>query len=356
MSKKNTKTKSKAAPKAKVKVKAKPKVVKAAKKSPASKPKPKSKSAAKAKPAKKVAAVKAKAPVKKAAKGKVAPKAKVQAKKVVPAPKKVVGKVIAPKPLAAKHVAAKPIATKSVATKPIATKPVATKPIAAKPFVGKSVDAKSGKLAKVVPPAKATTDKVAPANAAPTPIFKSSSGRRRKKEKAPTVVKIEVPRNEIPAPPKNRPVIGRPAPFNRRPEPSLTRPKPVVEDSGKTRYSDNELEEFRAIINKKLEEASKELLLLQAQMTAANDHGTDDTASTFKILEDGSDSLAKEEAGQLAGRQKKFIEQLENAMIRIENKTYGICRVSGKLIPKERLRAVPHTTQTIEAKLNQYRD
>jgi len=129
-----------------------------------------------------------------------------------------------------------------------------------------------------------------------------------------------------------------------------------TEESGKNRYSDKELEEFRAIIVRKLEEATKELLNLQAQLTAANEHGTDDTASTFKILEDGSDSLAKEEAGQLAGRQKKFIEQLENALIRIENKTYGICRVTGKLIPKERLRAVPHTTQSIEAKLNQYRD
>ena len=330
MSKKNTKTKAKAAPKAKVKVKVKPKVAKAAKKAPASKPKAKSKPAVKAKPAKKVVAIKAKTPVKKVAKVKkvkVAAKAKVPAKKAAAAPKKVAAKIIAPK---------------QVAAKPLAAKPVAAKPV---------------KPTKVIPPAKVVNEKSAAwTNVAPTPIFKAPAGRRRKKEKAPTVVKIEVPRNEIPAPPKNRPVIGRPAPFNRRPEPSLTRPKPVVEDSGKTRYSDNELEEFRAIINKKLEDASKELLLLQAQMTAANDHGTDDTASTFKILEDGSDSLAKEEAGQLAGRQKKFIEQLENAMIRIENKTYGICRVSGKLIPKERLRAVPHTTQTIEAKLNQYRD
>ena len=324
MSKKKTKTKAKAAPKAKakvkVKVKVKPKAAKAAKKAPASKPKAKSKPAVKAKPTKKIAAIKAKAPVKKVAKVKkvkVVAKAKVPAKKAAPAPKKIAAKIIAPKPVAAKPV----------------------------------------KPTKVIPPAKVVNEKsAARTNVAPTPIFKAPAGRRRKKEKAPTVVKIEVPRNEIPAPPKNRPVIGRPAPFNRRPEPSLTRPKPVVEDSGKTRYSDNELEEFRAIINKKLEDASKELLLLQAQMTAANDHGTDDTASTFKILEDGSDSLAKEEAGQLAGRQKKFIEQLENAMIRIENKTYGICRVSGKLIPKERLRAVPHTTQTIEAKLNQYRD
>lgn len=130
----------------------------------------------------------------------------------------------------------------------------------------------------------------------------------------------------------------------------------LKEDLNKTRYNDKELEEFRQIILKKIQEANKELENLQAQMTSANEHGTDDTANTFKVLEDGSDTLAKEEAGQLAARQKKFIEQLENALIRIENKTYGICRVTGKLIPKERLRAVPHTTQSIEAKLSQYRD
>ncbi len=124
----------------------------------------------------------------------------------------------------------------------------------------------------------------------------------------------------------------------------------------KTRYSDKELVEFKELIIKKLEDARKELANLQAALNSSNEHGTDDTASTFKILEDGSDTLAKEEAGQLAARQRKFIEQLENALIRIENKTYGVCRVTGKLIPKERLRAVPHTTQSIEAKLQQYKD
>ena len=124
----------------------------------------------------------------------------------------------------------------------------------------------------------------------------------------------------------------------------------------KTRYSDQELQEFKEIIHAKLEDARRELANLQAQLTNSNEHGTDDTASTFKILEDGSDTLAKEEAAQLAARQRKFIEQLENALIRIENKTYGLCKVTGKLIPKERLRAVPHTTQSIEAKLNQYKD
>jgi DnaK suppressor protein len=130
----------------------------------------------------------------------------------------------------------------------------------------------------------------------------------------------------------------------------------LPEGANRARYSDTELEEFRGIILKKLEQAKKELDNLTQQITNPNDHGTDDTAGTFKLLEDGSETLMKEEAGQLATRQKKFIEQLENALVRIENKTYGICRVTGKLIPKERLRAVPHTTQSIEAKLNQYRD
>jgi DnaK suppressor protein len=136
----------------------------------------------------------------------------------------------------------------------------------------------------------------------------------------------------------------------------LAKKSRAKEEPNKARYTDKELEEFRILILDKIKEANRELVNLQQQMTTANDHGTDDTASTFKILEDGSDTLAKEEAGQLAARQKKFIEQLENALIRIENKTYGICRVTGKLIPKERLRAVPHTTQSIEAKLSQYRD
>lgn len=124
----------------------------------------------------------------------------------------------------------------------------------------------------------------------------------------------------------------------------------------KTKYNDKELEEFKVLINKKLEEARKELVSLQEVITNSDDHGTDDTAVSIKLMDDGSDSIAKEEASTLAIRQKKFIEQLENALIRIENKTYGICRVTGKLIPKERLRAVPHTTQSIEAKNNQYKD
>ncbi|MFN4233369.1 MAG: TraR/DksA family transcriptional regulator [Bacteroidia bacterium] len=117
----------------------------------------------------------------------------------------------------------------------------------------------------------------------------------------------------------------------------------------KTRYSDEELEEFRQIILKKLEEAHKDLALLKESLEN-KDNGTDDTSPTFKMIEDGSDVLSKEETAQLAARQQKFIQSLENALIRIQNKTYGICRATGKLIPKERLRVVPHATLSMEAK------
>ena len=127
-----------------------------------------------------------------------------------------------------------------------------------------------------------------------------------------------------------------------------------MKTTAKASYNDKELQEFKKIILQKLGDSRSELQNLQAIMNHSGDHGTDDTASTFKVLEDGNDSLAKEEAAQLAARQKKFIEQLEAALVRIENKTYGICRITGKLIPKERLRAVPHTTQSMEAKLKQY--
>ncbi|MEP7167776.1 MAG: TraR/DksA C4-type zinc finger protein [Bacteroidota bacterium] len=132
--------------------------------------------------------------------------------------------------------------------------------------------------------------------------------------------------------------------------------KTVDKMSERPRYKDSEMKEFKDLLLRKLEDARKELGNFQSAILNANEHGTDDTASTFKMLEDGSDTLAKEEASQLAQRQRKFIEQLENALLRIENKTYGICRVTGKLIPKERLRAVPHTTQSMEAKLQQHQD
>ena len=104
---------------------------------------------------------------------------------------------------------------------------------------------------------------------------------------------------------------------------------------------------------KKLAEAQKDYELLKSTLSHKDDHGTDDTSPTFKLLEDGSDVLSKEETAHLANRQEKFIQNLQNALIRIENKTYGICRVTGKLISKERLKSVPHATLAIEAKLEQ---
>ena len=124
-------------------------------------------------------------------------------------------------------------------------------------------------------------------------------------------------------------------------------------ENEKTRYSDAELQEFKELLLDKLRSAKEELNSLASSLSTPNANGTDDTAGTYKTLEDGSATLEKESINQLAARQKKFIEQLEAALVRIENKTYGICRETGKLIPKERLRAVPHTTLTMEAKLKQ---
>jgi len=119
----------------------------------------------------------------------------------------------------------------------------------------------------------------------------------------------------------------------------------------KTRYSDEELLEFKEIIIKKLDEAREGLKILTEAYTTQNANDTNDTSPSFKVLEEGSQVLSKEENGQLAARQQKFIRDLENALIRIQNKTYGVCRVTGKLISKERLRSVPHATLSIEAKL-----
>lgn len=118
----------------------------------------------------------------------------------------------------------------------------------------------------------------------------------------------------------------------------------------KTRYSDKELEEFKEIIVKKIDDAKTDLEMLKSSLSLKDDHGTDDTGRSFNMMEDGSDTLSKEEVAQLAARQEKFIRNLENALVRIENKTYGICRVTGKLIKKERLKLVPHATLSIEAK------
>ena len=123
-------------------------------------------------------------------------------------------------------------------------------------------------------------------------------------------------------------------------------------DSEKRRYTREELEEFRIIIEQKLVDARKDLELLRENFRCSSESDTSDTSPTFKVLEEGQNVLSKEENGRLALRQEKFSESLENALIRIENGSYGICRATGKLIPKERLRIVPHATLSVEGKLS----
>lgn len=126
-------------------------------------------------------------------------------------------------------------------------------------------------------------------------------------------------------------------------------------DTTKSRYSDAELKEFKNVIDSKLTEAREDYDLLKKTLSHTDDNGTNDTSPSFKMMEDGSDTLSREETAQLAGRQEKFIKHLEDALIRIENKTYGICRATGNLIRKERLMLVPHATLSIAAKEAQNR-
>ena len=310
----NKKAKAKAKPVAKKVTKP---VKKVSKPAPKSKVKPVAKKSAKAKPiAKPLAKKVAKPAVKKATKP-VAKKAlKPIAKKVIKPVAKKVSKPIVKKP------AAKPVAKKIV---PVAKPAKAAALVVSKPLakaVTKPVVVKENKPSSI--PLKKKAEKFTNGNIA--------------RDINPTITNL----------PKQQPMQSKAG--------TLPPTQYNSDGSEKIRYTDAELNEFKNLIVKKIEDAKQEYVLQQQQINSANEHGTDDTASTFKMLEDGSETLAKEEAAQLAARQRKFIEQLENALLRIENKTYGICRVTGKLIPKERLRAVPHTTQSIEAKLMQYKD
>jgi RNA polymerase-binding transcription factor DksA len=207
--------------------------------------------------------------------------------------------------------------------------------------------AKAAKKTAKAKPAK-TTKKAAPKKKAPA------------KKVAPkkTIVKKEIaPKKAVPV--KVTTVPARPAPPQLVNFPVLTqRPiahKPAKSASAKddrTRYSDNELKEFEILINDKLEKARGEYKILKDTLSRDNDSGTDSTSGgNTKVLEDGAETAEKENLSQLAARQQKFIANLENALVRIKNGTYGICTVTGKLISKERLIAVPHTTQSIEAKM-----
>ena len=331
------------------------KAAKPAKKAVAKKPAKKAAPKKAAKPAKKSApkkVVKKSAPKKAAAKKAPVKKtiAKKLVKKVAPkkaakkiAVKKIVVKKIAPKKAAAKKAPAKKIVTKKVVFKKTAPKKMAPKKVLPPPaktswelkMEAKRVDFERRALAE----RKRLNEKpipLAPKKTPPTP---------KKKQELSIDMDDDVVMDEAPM------IVEYKTPSIRKPMGPA--PIPHINNDKRTRYTDAELKEFKQLIIKKLTEAQKDYELLKSTLSHRDDHGTDDTSPTFKLLEDGSDVLSKEETAHLAGRQEKFIQNLQNALIRIENKTYGICRATGKLISKERLRSVPHATLAIEAKLIQ---
>jgi len=323
--------------------------------------KPAAKPAKKAAPAKKVAPkpVKKSAPVKKVAKP--APKA------AKPAPKPVAKKPIVKKPTA--KPASKPVAKKSAPVKKTAPTP-AKKVVVAKPVAKKAAPAPAKKVVVAKPVAKkaapAPVKKVAEVKKpapAPTPVVKE---RKQEPVKAPVPKAIVKPNQLIKASVKNPKDIKIPAPkpvalpkintkTSRTYQPDFT--KSVLDqqknDPGApmARYSDNELMEFKELIYRKLEAAKKELNYLQGLITRKDETGGDESENRYMTMEDGSLSMEREQLSQMASRQITFIDHLEKALMRIENKTYGVCRVTGKLIDKARLRAVPHATLSIEAKM-----
>lgn len=277
-----------------------------------------------AKTAKKTTPVKKSAPAKKpaakaTASAKVAkPAAKASLVKHAPA-KKTAKPALVPK----KSVAAKPIAAAKTIKKVEVKKPTtnSTPPVEKK-------EVKKAETKKVEAPAP--TPAPAPA---PQPVAK-------KPAPAPKPAKLEMPKINTTT--------------SRKYEPEFTKSvldQPEVTHSGPSmRYSDGELQEFRELIQKKLDQAKKELTYLQGLITRKDEMGGDDTDNRYLTMEDGSMSMEREQLAQMASRQINYTDHLEKAMMRIENKTYGICRVTGKLIDKARLRAVPHATLSIEAK------
>jgi len=240
-------------------------------------------------------------------------------KKTAKPAKKAVAKA---KPAAkAKKVA--PAKAKKVAKKVAAPKKVAKKPVVAKKVAPKAAPKKVAKKAEV------------------KPVLKRAAEPAPKKEHRPIAPPIKLSPSQLNIFPiiNQRPIAHKPA-------------KPSTMSEDKTRYSDDELKEFETLIIGKLDKAKEEFRILKETLNRNNDAGTDATSGgNTKVLEDGAETAEKENLSQLAARQLKYITNLENALVRIKNGTYGICSVTGKLIPKERLIAVPHTTQSIEAKM-----
>ncbi len=285
-----------------------------------------------AKPVKKTAPVKKNAPVKKAAPAKKSAPKKAVAHK--PAPKAVAKKTVkkiekiikkAPKKAIVVKKAAKPVvkaAPKKTVSKPM-TKKIEVKKPAAKPVPVKKATEKLVAPAKVVAPVKAKSPekakdiKITPAKPVVLPKINTKTSRKYQPDFTKSV--LDQPKHDLGAP------------INR--------------------YNDTDLAEFREIIQRKLDSAKKELAYLQGLITRKDEMGGDNDDARYMTMEDGSMSMEREQLSQMASRQITFIDHLEKAVMRIENKTYGICRVTGQLIDKARLRAVPHATLSMEAKM-----
>jgi len=235
-----------------------------------------------------------------------------------------------------KAVAAKP--KKAVAKK---AKP-APKKVKVKKSAPKAAAPKSHKAAPKVAPKKVVAEKKVVAKKAPATVKKSQPAVDPSSAQATSAARIAAAAQlNFFQMPNQRPMAHKPA-------------KPSSTSQDKTRYSEEELKEFQVLINRKLEKAREEYKILKETLNRNNDEGTDATSGgNTKVLEDGAETAEKENLSQLAARQQKYITNLENALVRIKNGTYGICSVTGKLISKEPLIAVPHTTQSIEAKLMQ---
>jgi len=291
------------------------------------------KKAAPKKAAKKAAPKKAASkPLKKAAKAPVA-KSKPNSKQAPKKAEKLVKKPVVPAKKAA------PVKKAPVAKKPEPKKtvPVAHPPV--KPAVKPTEAKKAAKVPEVKKPVEAKHVEVKPA------------------EIKPVAIKPPAPK-PVPAKPVAMPKIN--ATTSRKYEPDFTKSvldQPSTIMNGPTlRYSDSELQEFRDLIARKLDAAKKELSYLHGLITRKDEMSGDETDNRYMTMEDGSLSMEREQLSQMASRQHDFIDKLEKALVRIENKTYGICRVTGKLIDKARLRAVPHATLSIEAKMGMSRN
>jgi len=270
---------------------------------------------------------------KKAAKAK--PAAKSKAKKIA----KTKVKKAPTKKAPAKKVATrnKPVAKKTAPKKAIAKKAVVSKPVAKK------------EVSKKVAPKKDALKKPLKKAVAVKPVEKEIAPARKKVQKEIAVAPTPAPTPAVPKPaPPQLNIFPVP---NQRP---IAHKQVKASSSGdeRTRYTEDELNEFEALILRKLDKSREEYKILKETLNRNNDEGTDATSGgNTKVLEDGAETAEKENLSQLAARQQKYITNLENALVRIKNGTYGICSVTGKLIPKERLIAVPHTTQSIEAKM-----